>query len=70
MVGLDPAQFNTSQEVLEDSYLVAIAWVNDGHREEVESKYINPVFDVLHPLTCPFLMIGRVCPRWKYALLR
>ena len=40
MVGLDPAQFGTTQDVLEDAYLVAIAWVNDGFREDVEAKYI------------------------------
>ena len=55
MVGLNPAQFNTTQDVLEDSYLVAIAWVNDGYREEVESKFINPVFDVLHTFDMPVL---------------
>ena len=32
MVGLDPAQFATTQDVLENAYLVAIAWVNDGFR--------------------------------------
>ena len=37
MVGLDPAQFGTTQDVLDEAYLIAIAWVNDGYREEVES---------------------------------
>ena len=55
MVGLDPVQFNTTLDVLEDCYLVAIAWVNDGYREEVESKFINPVFDVVHTFDMPVL---------------
>ena len=55
MVGLDPAQFATTQDVLEDAYLVAIAWVNDGFREEVEAKCIHPVFDVLHTFDMPVL---------------
>ena len=55
MVGLDPAQFGTTQEVLEEAYLIAIAWVNDGYREEVEKKYINPVFNVVHTFDIPVL---------------
>ena len=55
MVGLDPAQYGTTQEVLEGSFLVAIAFVNDGHREAVEEKYIHPVFEVDHIFDVPTL---------------
>jgi glutamate synthase domain-containing protein 1/glutamate synthase domain-containing protein 3 len=48
MVGLDPAQFGTTKSVMDESYLVAIAWVNSGHREAVEEKYIHAAFEVDH----------------------
>ncbi len=48
MVGLDPVQFSTDQKTLESSFLVAIAYVNEGHRDAVEEKYIQPVFEVDH----------------------
>jgi len=55
MVGLNPEQFETTQNVLEDCYLIAIAWVNEGHRESVEKKYINSKFDVVHTFDMPVL---------------
>ncbi|MDP6899895.1 MAG: hypothetical protein QGF94_03575 [Candidatus Thalassarchaeaceae archaeon] len=55
MVGLNPAQFATTQDVLENSYLIAIAWVNEGHREAVEEKYIHASFDVNHIYDVPTL---------------
>ena len=48
MVGLDPVQFSTDQKTLESSFLIAIAYVNEGHRDAVEEKYIHPVFEVDH----------------------
>ncbi|MCS5537303.1 MAG: hypothetical protein NZ770_04295, partial [Candidatus Poseidoniaceae archaeon] len=48
MVGLDPVQFSTDQKTLESSFLVAIAYVNEGHRDAVEEKYIHSVFEVDH----------------------
>lgn len=48
MVGLDPAHFSTTKQVLEECFLIAVAYVNEGHREAVESKYIHPVFDIDH----------------------
>jgi len=54
MVGLDPAQFSTDQNTLESSFLVAIAYVNDGHRDAVEEKYIHSAFEVdhIHEIPC------------------
>jgi glutamate synthase domain-containing protein 1/glutamate synthase domain-containing protein 3 len=55
MVGLDAAQFGTTQAVLEGAYLIAIAWVNEGHREAVEEKYIHAAFEVDHIFEVPTL---------------
>ena len=48
MVGLNHSHFGTTKEVLEKTFIVAIAYVNEGFREEVENKYIHPVFEVEH----------------------
>ncbi len=55
MVGLNPSHFGTTTEVLENSFLIAIAYVNDGFREEVEGKYIHPIFEVDHIHEVPTL---------------
>ncbi len=55
MVGLNPSQFGTTQEVLEGSYLIAIAWVNEGFRKSVEEKYIHSAFEVDHIYDVPTL---------------
>ena len=48
MVGLEPTHFSTTAEVLENSFLVAIAYLDFTHRQAVEEKYIHPVFEVDH----------------------
>ena len=48
MVGLDPAHFSTTAEVLENSFLVAIAYVDGAHRAAVEEKYIHSAYEVDH----------------------
>ena len=64
----DLTQYNSIRHKMSSRcYLVAIAWVNDGYREEVESKFINPVFDVFIPSTCLFLRIGKTWLHWKFA---
>ena len=55
MVGLNPEQFGTDSSTLQNSYLIAIAYVNDGFRKEVEDKYMHPVFDVEHIHEIPTL---------------
>ncbi|MDP6906214.1 MAG: hypothetical protein QF440_02225 [Candidatus Thalassarchaeaceae archaeon] len=55
MVGLNSTQFGTTQSVLEGSYLIAIAWVNEGFREEIEAKYIHSSFEVDHIYDVPTL---------------
>lgn len=46
--GLNPAEFGVSQQVLDEDYLVAVAYIDPSSREEVESYGINPTFDVDH----------------------
>ena len=48
MVGLNAKHFSTTPEVLQNSFLIAIAYVNKGHRQDVEAKYIHAAFDVDH----------------------
>jgi glutamate synthase domain-containing protein 1/glutamate synthase domain-containing protein 3 len=55
MVGLEPAHFSTTAEVLENSFLVAIAYLDSTHRIAVEEKYIHPVFEVDHIHEVPTL---------------
>ncbi|HIA40242.1 MAG TPA: glutamate synthase, partial [Candidatus Poseidoniales archaeon] len=55
MVGLEPAHFSTTTEVLENSFLVAIAYLDSTHRIAVEEKYIHPVFEVDHIHEVPTL---------------
>jgi glutamate synthase domain-containing protein 1/glutamate synthase domain-containing protein 3 len=55
MVGLEPAHFSTTAEVLENSFLVAIAYLDTTHRIAVEEKYIHPVFEVDHIHEVPTL---------------
>ena len=55
MVGLNPSQFGTTQEVLEGSYLISVAWVNEGFRNSVEEKYIHSAFEVDHIYDVPTL---------------
>jgi len=47
-VGLVPEQMGVSKEVLEDRYLLQIAYLDESARPEVERKYIEAVFDVAH----------------------
>jgi glutamate synthase domain-containing protein 1/glutamate synthase domain-containing protein 3 len=45
-VGLIPEELGVSREVLERDYLLTIAYLDPDSREEVEHKYIEPVFDI------------------------
>ncbi len=54
-VGLVPDDFGVSQRVLEEDYLIAVAYLDLSVREEVETTSINPVFDVDHVREQPHL---------------
>jgi len=45
-VGLVASEFGVSQEILDNEYLLAVAYLEEDCRAEVEQKYILPVFEV------------------------
>ena len=47
-VGLIPEEFGVSQKVLEEDYLIALAYLEPSVREEVEKTSIYPTFEVDH----------------------
>jgi glutamate synthase domain-containing protein 1/glutamate synthase domain-containing protein 3 len=47
-VGLLPEEFGVSRKVLEEDYLIAVAYLEPSVRDEVEKNSIYPTFDVDH----------------------
>jgi glutamate synthase domain-containing protein 1 len=47
-VGLDPETMGVSQEILDDDYLIQIAYLDDEARPKVEARFITEVFRVDH----------------------
>ncbi len=45
-VGLIPEELGVTQDILERDYLLTIAYLDSSSRQEVENKYIKPVFEV------------------------
>ncbi len=45
-VGLDPEQLGVSRQVLDEDYLVQIAYLDPNVRSNVENEFIFPFFDV------------------------
>jgi glutamate synthase domain-containing protein 1/glutamate synthase domain-containing protein 3 len=45
-VGFIPEQLGVSREVLDDCYMLHIAYLDPSSRSDVEKKYIDPVFDI------------------------
>jgi glutamate synthase domain-containing protein 1/glutamate synthase domain-containing protein 3 len=54
-VGLVAEEFGVSQEVLDNDYLLAVAYLQDDCREEVEQKHIYPTFEVDHVRLAPHM---------------
>ena len=48
IAGLDPSEFGVDPSVLRDDFLIAVAYIDDSARPEVESQFITPHFDVDH----------------------
>ena len=46
LVGLSPAEFGVSQEVLRDNYLLTLAYLDATARTEVEKQFVEPLFIV------------------------
>ena len=55
MVGLDHDQFSTTRKVLDSCFIISIAYVNEGFREQVEERYIHPIFEIDHIHEIPTL---------------
>jgi glutamate synthase domain-containing protein 1/glutamate synthase domain-containing protein 3 len=47
-VGLLPEEFGVTKEVLEEDYLIAVAYLDTSVREDLEKEYIYKIFDVDH----------------------
>jgi len=47
-VGLVPGEFGVSQKVMEEDYLIAVAYLDPAVRDEVEKTSINPTFEIDH----------------------
>ncbi len=62
-VGLVPEEFGVSQQVLEEDYLLAVAYLDTACREEVERKHITPTFEIDHVQAAPRLDDYRSLPR-------
>ncbi len=52
-VGLDPAQLGVSQQVLDEDYLIHVAYLDPAARDEVEQDFIDPFFEVDHRSRVP-----------------
>ncbi len=52
-VGLDAASLGVSQEILDDSYLIQIAYLDPEVRRQVEAQFINNVFRIDHAAPIP-----------------
>jgi len=66
-VGLVPEEFGVSREVLEEDYLVAVAYLDESVRDELERAYIHPVFHVDHVREQPQLDDWRSLPQLEVA---
>ncbi|MFZ5451236.1 MAG: glutamate synthase [Thermodesulfobacteriota bacterium] len=73
-VGLDPQTLGVSQEILDQDYLIQIAYLDSEARAQVEAQFITPVFKVEHAQSIPTMDNWRdlkgleVCPPevWRY----
>ena len=47
-VGFDPDQLGVSREILDDNYLLQVAYLQPKLRQEVEREIINPSYTISH----------------------
>lgn len=52
-VGLSPDYFGISQEILDTDYLLAIAYLDLNCQEELEKRFIRPIFEIDHRFQMP-----------------
>ena len=55
LAGIDPAALGTSSQVLANCYLLAVAYLAEGARSEVERERIDSMFEVEHIHLLPVL---------------
>ncbi len=55
-VGLSHEQLKVSKRVLEESYLLQVAYLDPSSREKVEAEYIKPSFDIDYMSRVPTLI--------------
>jgi glutamate synthase domain-containing protein 1/glutamate synthase domain-containing protein 3 len=67
MAGLSAEEMGVSQEILDQDYLIAVAYLDETARPAVEEKYIHPLFDVDHIRLQPHLEDWRSLPRLEVA---
>jgi glutamate synthase domain-containing protein 1 len=73
-VGLDPQTLGVTQQILDDDYLIQIAYLDSDSRAAVEAQFITPIFKVDHAQRIPTMDDWRdlkgleVCPPevWRY----
>ncbi|MDD5484084.1 MAG: glutamate synthase [Kiritimatiellae bacterium] len=53
--GLDAAYFGVTQEILENCYLLQIAFLDSGVTNELEREFILPFLDVAHSAAAPMM---------------
>ena len=61
-VGLDAESLGVSQEVLEEDYLIQVAYLDPEARRQVESQFITNVFQVVHQAKIPTVRDWRDLP--------
>ncbi len=66
-VGLAPEEFGVTQQILDEDYLIAVAYLDPDAQAEVEARYIHPTFEVDHVREQPHLPDWRALPRLEVA---
>ncbi len=61
-VGLDAASLGVSQEVLDDSYLIQVAYLDPEVRRQVEAQFITNAFRIDHAAAAPTMADWRDLP--------
>src|SRR6266568_529057 len=61
-VGLDPEQLGVPRKVLEEDYLILVAYLDPNARSEVEKEFIAPFFEVDNSSLVPSLDDYRMVP--------
>ena len=62
-VGLVPEEWGVTQEILQNDYLLALAYLEASARAEVERSYLEPTFEIHHTLALPGTLDARVLAR-------